>query len=52
MRNGWAGSIRAEAKTVCLGENDADGSSVASDHVAGTGLVSEPTTRMAVRQDD
>jgi hypothetical protein len=31
MRNGWAGSIRAEAETVCLSEQDADGSSVTSE---------------------
>jgi hypothetical protein len=50
MRNGWAGSIRPEAETVCLSERDADGSSVASDHVASIGFVSEPTTRMAARR--
>src|SRR3982074_1693666 len=37
MRNGWADSIRAEAQTVGLSEHDADGSNVASGHVAGTG---------------
>ena len=37
MRNGWADSIRAEAETVGLSEHDADGSNVASGHVAGTG---------------
>jgi hypothetical protein len=35
MRNGSAGSIRAEAESVYLSEHDADGSSVASDPSAG-----------------
>jgi predicted ATPase len=35
MRNGWAGSNRADAERVCLSEHVADGSSGASDRVGG-----------------
>jgi Phasin protein len=52
MRNGWAGSIRAEGETVCLSEYDAVGSSVASGHVAGPAFGTLPCTACCLCTND